>query len=321
MAVVYITSETHSAGKTMFAAALAEILNEFGKSVALLSSQILNQKNCEPDYCVFFRLQQLGVSVEESPTSSDSGAIAAVVNANNRSDFVIVDGTSQVSSEDHISIVESTDARVVVVSDFAHGLSCSDFAKNFGTNLEGIVVNFLTFYGRTEAIEQLIPKFDQLGISVLGLLPEDRTLLSLTVDQVSKRLGGEFFAGSEYGNNLVVNFMVGAFGMDPGEYSFSTKEKKAVIVRGDRPDVQMSALGTDMECLILTNGLEPIEYVKYESVEEEVSIVIVDSDTLQTMENIGSLQHDALFDHVDKLESAKTIVSSCIDVPAFLESL
>ena len=49
-----------------------------------------------------------------------------------------------------------------------------------------------------------------------------------------------------------------------------------MIVRGDRPDVQMSALGTDMECFILTNGLEPIEYVKYEADEEEVSIVIVD---------------------------------------------
>ncbi len=321
MTVLYITSETHSAGKTMFATALAGILNESDKSVSLMSSQVLNQENCKSDCCILSRLRALGVSLEESPASSFSGAIDAIVNANNKSDFVVVDVADQVSNEDQISMVESTGARVVVVSDFANGLSCSKFAKNFGSNLEGIVVNFLTSYGRTEATEQLIPKFEEMGISILGILPEDRTLLSLTVAQVSEGLGGSFFSGSDFGNDLVVNFMVGGFGMDPGEYSFSTKGKKAVIVRGDRPDVQMSALGTDMECFILTNGLEPIEYVKYEADEEEVSIVIVDSDTIQTMENIGSLQSNALFDHVDKLESAKTMVSSCIDVPNFLESL
>ena len=45
--------------------------------------------------------------------------------------------------------------------------------------------------------------------------------------------------------------MVGGFGMDPGQYVFNTRNKKAVIVRGDRPDVQMSALETQMSCFIM----------------------------------------------------------------------
>ena len=151
-------------------------------------------------------------------------------------------------------------------------------------------------------------------MQVLGLIPEDRTLLSLTVGQISELLGGRFFTGSEYSAGLVENFMVGGFGMDPGEYIFSTRNKKAVIVRGDRPDVQMSALQTDMQCFILTRGMEPIEYVKYECGEEEVAAIVVDMDTIETMKAVGSLQLHARFDHPDKLDRAKKIFADATDL-------
>ena len=108
--------------------------------------------------------------------------------------------------------------------------------------------------------------------------------------------------------------MVGGFGMDPGEYIFSTRNKKAVIVRGDRPDVQMSALQTDMQCFILTRGMEPIEYVKYECDEEEVAAIIVDMDTIETMTAVGPLQLQARFDHPDKLDRAKKLLADVTDV-------
>ena len=172
----------------------------------------------------------------------------------------------------------------------------------------------MTIYKGTEAYESVIPRLEESGINVLGLIPEDRTLLSLTVKQICENLEGIFFAGEEYGEDLVEGYMVGGFGMDPGEYIFSKQDKKAVVVRGDRPDVQMSALETNMECFIMTGGLEPIEYVKYEAEEEEVSIIIVNSDTLETMDKIGSLQKYAEFDHKEKLSKFKDLISKHVDV-------
>ena len=102
--------------------------------------------------------------------------------------------------------------------------------------------------------------------------------------------------------------MVGGFGMDPGQYVFNTKDKKAVIVRGDRPDVQMSALETPMSCFIMTDDLEPIEYVKYESEEENVPILIVQENTLDTMKNIDKLTSFSKFDHPEKLTEAKRLI-------------
>ena len=96
--------------------------------------------------------------------------------------------------------------------------------------------------------------------------------------------------------------------MDPGQYSFSTRKNKAVIVRGDRPDVQMSALQTDMNAFIMTCGLEPIEYVQYESVEEQVPIIVVDTNTMDTMDATSNLQPYAKFDHVDKLNCSSQLV-------------
>ena len=108
--------------------------------------------------------------------------------------------------------------------------------------------------------------------------------------------------------------MVGGFGMDPGQYSFGTRNNKAVIVRGDRPDVQMSALQTDMNAFIMTRGLEPIEYVQYESAEEEVPIIIVDSDTLDTMDAVADLQTHAKFDHIDKLDHSSRLIKDHLEI-------
>ena len=78
-------------------------------------------------------------------------------------------------------------------------------------------------------------------------------------------------------------FQVGAMSLDPGELRFGLYENNAVVVRGDRPDIQMSALNSSVSCLVLTGGLEPIEYITYEAGEEEVPVMVVETDTDSTM--------------------------------------
>ena len=186
--------------------------------------------------------------------------------------------------------------------------SVIEFAQGFEDYLAGVVVNNLTLYGTTKFEEVWSDACEKSKVNLLGAIPENRTLLSLTVNEIAEILGAEFYSGQEYGDTLVENFMVGGFGMDPGQYVFNTKYKKAVIVRGDRPDVQMSALETPMSCFIMTNAIEPIEYVKYESEEEKVPILIVQENTLDTMNAVDKLTNYAQFNHPEKLEEAKTLI-------------
>ena len=158
----------------------------------------------------------------------------------------------------------------------------------------------------------MIPQFESLDVAVIGFIPEDRYLLSLSVGQIAESLTGRFFSGEDLSDGLVQSFMVGGFGMDPGQYVFSTKSDKAVVIRGDRPDVQMSALQTDVTCFIMTNGIEPVEYIKYESQEEGVPIIIVEKNTIETMEDIGNLQINAAFDRPDKLKRMSDLVDQYV---------
>ena len=320
MGVLYITSQNDGVGKTTLTAALVGILKDSGKkAIGLIPSREGDLVDTERD--ILSRL--LGEEIGGPSYSSKDTLISAIVDAGAKSAFVIVEGPGTVDQADHIDIVSKTEAKAIVVSDFTDGDSCLEFARNFGSDLAGVVINCRTKYGRTEMANKLTPVFEEAGIPILGVIPEDRTLLSLTVGQISENLGGNFFCGEHRSDRLVEHFMIGGFGMDPGQYVFSTRNKKAVVVRGDRPDVQMSALQTDMECFIMTNGLEPIEYVKYESDEEDVAVIIVETNTLETMDRLASLQKLARFDHPEKLERAKILVSEnvCVETLADPEQI
>ena len=76
----------------------------------------------------------------------------------------------------------------------------------------------------------------------------------------------------------------------------------------------MSALQTDMNVFIMTCGLEPTEYVQYESAEEKVPIIVVDTNTLDTMESVSELQASAQFDHVKKLKHSSHIIKGNVEI-------
>ena len=70
--------------------------------------------------------------------------------------------------------------------------------------------------------------------------------------------------GEEQGDNLVERYLIGANLMDSGDTYFNRVDNKAVIVRGDRPDLQLSALTGPVVGLINTGGHQPVEYLLHE---------------------------------------------------------
>jgi len=316
MSVLYITSQKQGSGKTTFCAAIAGILNDAGKVVHLVKPYPQGELGQGSDNA---KLSKLIDNVVDPPSDKTVDALIAVIkDADSKCDWVIVEASPPLRVEDQVLIVQELGAKVLVISVPSEIDSVAGFSKNFQPYLAGVIINQLPKYARTQIEQNISRNFIDAHISLLGMVPEDRTLLSLSVSQICERLGGRVFGEEQNFDALVEHFMVGGFGMDPGQYSFSTRSKKAVVVRGDRPDVQMSALGTEMECFIMTNGIDPIEYVKYEATEEQVAIIIVDSNTLDTMENISGLQHLSEFDHPDKLSRAKELINDHVDMKSLI---
>ena len=319
MGILYVVSDNAGAGKTALCASLGSTLSDAGYNVK--ASKPIFSDDESSDYNNYSAVLDSSLNNSSNESINLNDASEKIKTLESGVDTLLLEASNSLSVAQHVELVKSGDAKVIYVGKYNGVLDSIPFITAFGEDLIGAVLNFLTMYKGTEASEVVIPRLEESGITVLGSIPEDRTLLSLTVKQICKNLEGTFFAGEEYGEDLVEGYMVGGFGMDPGEYIFSKQDKKAVVVRGDRPDVQMSALGTNMECFIMTGGLEPIEYVKYEADEEEVSIIIVNSDTLDTMDKIGSLQEHAEFDHKEKLSKFKALISLNIDIEGLKAAL
>ena len=302
MSVLYVMSESGGVGKTMICASLAINLKQDGHEVFV--SKIHGDD--VGDIHSYKEKFSLDVRLPQSQAPDD---VKEFINTYQAESAVnIVEASSEISTDDQMEFLSDLDVSVVIVAavdEVERVIATSEILR---AKLKGVIINSVSRYLGTHVSDVVVPAYKKAGITVLGVIPEQRILLSLSVNQIADRLNGRFFSDNGDREKLVESFMVGGFGMDPGQYSFSTKDNKAVIVRGDRPDVQMSALQTDMNAFIMTRGLEPIEYVQYESAEEEVPIIIVDTDTLDTMDAVADLQTYAKFDHIDKLDHSSQLI-------------
>tara|TARA_Y100000996_G_scaffold76961_1_gene51822 strand:- start:3007 stop:3936 length:930 start_codon:yes stop_codon:yes gene_type:complete len=300
MSVLFVTSTGAGSGKTFFSYSLSQSLINQNKIVDLVhlvpdQQNDLFDGNYVPDL----------LPSKILPVSQFNSFFQEI----DQSISLIVKVSDQISRDDLKNLVQNSQGKIVSLLDFSNCVDQIDHLLGLGDQLAGVVINFVTKYGEFKLSEEILPAFLKANISVLGTIPENRTLLSLSVQQISDILGAKFFNGNDYSNQLVEHYMVGGFGMDPGEMIFNTLDDKAVIVRGDRPDVQMSALSTEMSCFIMTGGLEPIEYVKYEANEEQVPVLVVDSNTLDTMDRINEIQNFSKFDHPKKLNVGCELVT------------
>ena len=330
MSVLYVASDSEGAGKTALAVTLARILEERGREATAFKPIAAQGLDAEADPDADAYRDLLGVSADGWPrpapdtglSSEFVGEIASALGA--LCGDVIVEGSSRLSIEETGELVEALDARVLVVGPYLRGEPISwmlPWKERLGGRLLGFVTNGLSTHLGTEAKTILLPAMEAAGLASLGVVPEERGLLGVTVAQLARHLDGRFVVPPDGSDGLIEHFLVGGMGMDPGELYFGLRVDKAVVVRGDRPDVQMPALATPTSCLVLTKGIEPIEYVKYEAQQEEVPIMVVETDTLGTMEALNTLMDGVRFDHPIKLRRYAELVERHVDLETLFDAL
>ena len=320
MNAIYLLSDEAGAGKTALAVTLANLVRREGASAV-----VVNPFDDIHDEFYAKLLGQKGNDTTPPAISEPMDKVAEQCRkAAGDSDVLIVEGSARVSNEAARELVNALDAGVLGITQHVHGKDAnnlSEWPAAFGDRLIGVVINGRTEYQGTAVETEFIPALEALGIRTLGVVPEDRKLVSSTIDQIVEHLDGRYLEGSEYGDRIIEHFLVGGMGLDSGTLYFGIREDKAVIVRGDRPDIQMAALHTPTSCLILTNGTEPLEYIEHEAELEEVPIVIADTDTLDTMKALRTLQERVRFDHPDKVERFGALLRENVDLGPVFERL
>ena len=180
-------------------------------------------------------------------------------------DIVLVEGTVGPDAVDSISkaVYDSArkmKAKVIVIEPYT-GQSSGyiEAYKGFGDNLAGIIINKVPQSQMEKTREMAGAAFAEAGITLLGVIPENRRLLGVTVNELAESLSGRILNNEDKSGALVENYMLGAMVVDSGLDYFGRKLDKAAIIRHDRPDMQLAALETSTRCLVLGgNNTEPV---------------------------------------------------------------
>ena len=336
MATLYVASDRPRAGRTALCVTLARHLSQDGRRVAAFKPfhSPAGDGDADPDAAILAAAAGATAPGAAWPIPLLQGeepdvarAMRAYGEATSRADVAIVEGLSGLdgaTGEASGRLAREMDAGVVAVIAYADGIGVEEAAaarRLFGDRLAGVVINGVTKYKSRDVSERLVPSIEAEGARVLAAIPEERRLLGVTAGQIADHLGGRFLSWEEKRNNLVEHYLIGGLVLDWGVLYFQRFANKAVIVRGNRPDLQMAALRTPTSCIVLTGGHPPIQYVSYEAGEEEVPLIQVDTDTLETAAALESLQERALFDHPLKHEQFRELMSRHCDWDALRGAL
>jgi BioD-like phosphotransacetylase family protein len=130
-----------------------------------------------------------------------------------------------------------------------------------------------------------MPFLDSRGIETVGAIPHDETLGGVTVDELASNIGAQNLTPEVDGDIRIERFSVGAMGSEAALKQFRRLRNGAVITGGDRSDIQSTALqASGVSCLILTGGFRPSNTILGTATEQEVPVLLVQSDTRTTVD-------------------------------------
>lgn len=321
MPILLVASDRPGAGKTSVALALAGIARQSGRVVNVYKP-FTSQDDSDSELLAEMSNPGLARWPEQVTDPTGYGQLDILLGSFTSIGLsgemlTILEMDSSNGVEWIALAAERLNAYTLLVSQARRGLRASDlseWSKMLGDRLTGVLVNGVTRYMSTEASGGISQSFADAEMDLIGMIPEDRALLSVTVDQIRAGLDGRYVVDEGDVNSPVEHFQVGCMSLDPGELRFGLYDNNAVIVRGDRPDIQMSALNASVACLVLTGGIDPIEYISYEAQEEETPVMVVESDTLTTMTLLNDVATSSRMDTAGKVARFSELLETHADL-------
>lgn len=319
MPILLIASDRPGVGKTATAAALvSEVLDGGGKASYLK----LFPSESDPDVSY---MNEHVLGGDKASPSGDMGLDDTLTLARELSaagNFVVLEGPALAPGEGDpaaqvADVVGKLDCKVLYVQGYAGaeaGHSGLPGGAAIREHLAGVILNMVPPYRLSQHSEDL----SQEGL--LGAIPSDRVMASVSVGDVAQGLSGAWVLGEEKAGALIENFLIGGNIMDGGDTYYGRHPNKGVLVRGDRPDIHLACLHTETACLLLTGGFEPNQYVYHEAEEREVPLLVMANETIACAELLDELLLAAPVHHPDKTRRFRELLRSHVDL-GFLSGL
>ncbi len=223
-----------------------------------------------------------------------------------------------------VQVAKILDAAVMLVSRYhpiltIDALLCAK--QNLGGCLIGAVINDIPSDKFEEVNTTIRPFLEHQGIPVLGLLPRSDILRSVSVAELVRQLHAEVICRPDRLDLMVESLKIGAMNVNSALKYFRKARNMAVVTGGDRTDIQLAALETSTQCLILTGHMAPSAAVLSRADDLEIPILSVDLDTLTTVEIVDRAFGQVRLHEPIKLECIYEMMSSHFDIKRLMENV
>ena len=263
----------------------------------------------------------------EAFTTGCKGRMEAITSAYEElsagTDVMVVGGSGNFISSgtycglDGPAVCRALGAKVLMVDRFKGELKYDSVLlgkKIMGDDYLGVVFNDLPEHFRAEAEDLIIPFLEKSGIPVLGVIPSDPVLGAIKVEDLAQRLGGKIVSAHGQTDRVVENFLIGTMQVENFMTHFRKHKNSAVIVGGDRSDVQLVALEGSCPCLILTGNLYPNDIILTRSEVLETPIIMVREDTYTVAKKMESILSRHKLRDMIKVTHGARLVSERLDL-------
>jgi BioD-like phosphotransacetylase family protein len=236
-------------------------------------------------------------------------------------DVVIVEGSANFREGYIVNLappqtIKMLDAKVITVVGYQDSLQIVDdiltAQVRMADRLAGIIINTVPANRSDYVIGLVKPFVQKQGVNLLAVLQREQMLQSISIGEIVDALGGELLCG-ECATDLVENLLVASMGVEHALNYFRRVTNKAVIVGGDRPDIQLAALETSTKALILTGNMQPNPMIAAKAEERDVAIILSPYDTLTTVEMVSQFFGKSRFHQVEKVTRFEELLGQSLD--------
>jgi len=224
------------------------------------------------------------------------------------------------------AVLDALDAQALVIVRYhnrvSQGDDCVAARLCLGERLLGILINSVPTKEQKLAEQVCNPCLEKQGIKVFGTLPLREQLRAISVGELADVLKGEFLALPEKRDALIENLVVGAMSAEQALPRIRRiAGSKAIITGGDRADIQLVALETATQCLILTGHLRPVPEVLRRAEEIGIPVLLVRQNTMETVEIVERVFGKTRLGQSAKLEQFEALLEEHFDFERLYEGL
>lgn len=295
---IYFTS-IEPAGKTAIGISICKILQNKGKKIAYYvpikmngaSGHPSNDDNLAADIldieCDLEKASTLTLSPMElwNRLTEENDSLIQSIKKNYSDiamdrDFILVEGLSGFIEDATATLAcykisENLNLPVIVVLKYSPDISPAKLEKankELGERFLGVILNYIPKKKDRFLIQKICDIFNSAGIPVLATIPEERFMLGLSLKDFVQLIDGEFIynTGSD---NIIENIMLGAMTPDSGKDYFNRLSNKAAIVNSTRADMQLAALETQTNCLVVTGESALLPQVLFNAETKKIPVV------------------------------------------------